>query len=244
MLLVVFDFDHTIIDQNSDLEINELFPSISDLKNAEKTSSQHECWTFRMQSMFDQLRKYNISDEDYRRTMKRIPMTEGFPSLIEFLSSLENCQLIIASDSNSFFIETILENHRLEKKFSKIFTNPARFDFEQNRLIVEPLGQKTCSTCPMNMCKKEIIENYRKTINDENLRILFIGDGHNDVCAAKSLGKNDFVFARAAYRMAKELDALIASNSNSFLPTLFQWKNGEQIERFIREKILQNSTSD
>jgi pyridoxal phosphate phosphatase PHOSPHO2 len=99
MFLVVFDFDHTIIDANSDIHVNNLFPSDEERVIAEKNCSQFRCWTDRMQEIFRQLHKFQIKETDYIQNMQEIPLTNGFSHLIEYLHSLPNSHLIIVSDS-------------------------------------------------------------------------------------------------------------------------------------------------
>ena len=232
MFLVVFDFDHTIIDANSDIYVRKLFPSDEERSRVEKICSQFDCWTDYMQEVFRQLHKCGIEKDDYIKNMNSISLTNGFSRLIKFLYSLPNSHLIIVSDSNIIFIETILKHNHLDHVFKDIFTNPAYFNQKNQCLIVEPYGQRTCSTCPLNMCKREIIDNYLRTKFSKSIPVLFIGDGQNDVCAAKNLKKGDLVCARSDYRMAKEL------GKTKLDADFFEWNNGEQIEEFIKENWL------
>lgn len=241
--LIVFDFDHTIIDENSDLHVRKLFPNEKLLVDAENDSSQFQCWTDRMQMIFRHLNRAKIQPEDYRLNMKQMKLTEGFHQLIDYLHSLSNTELIIISDSNLIFIETILENYRLEKNFREIFTNPSFFQSDTGCLIIEQYGQQTCSTCPSNMCKREIVQRYlqSKYNDDERPRVIFIGDGHNDVCAAKNLIKNDLICARQGFRMAKELKQYRDVEKKTIDAEFFEWKTGKDIEEFLREIWLKKS---
>jgi pyridoxal phosphate phosphatase PHOSPHO2 len=238
MFLVVFDFDHTIIDANSDIHVNKLFPSDEERLIVENNFPKFQCWTDRMQEIFHQLHKYNIKETDYIQNMKEIPLTNGFSHLIEYLYSIPNSHLIIVSDSNLVFINTILKHNHLDHVFKDIFTNPAYFNEDNQCLIIEQYGQQTCPTCPSNMCKREIIEKYLRTKFSEEIPVLFIGDGHNDVCAANNLKKGDLVCARTGYRMAKELKQQEELGMNKLQAEFFEWNDGKQIEDFIKENWL------
>ena len=234
MFLVVFDFDHTIADANTDIHVNKLFPSDEERLIAEKNCSQFHCWTDRMQEIFNQLHKHNIKEHDYIQNMQEIPLTNGFSHLIEYLYSLPNSNLIIASDSNLVFIDTILKHNHLDHAFKDIFTNPAYFNKENHRLIIEQYGQQTCPTCPINMCKREIIEKYLRGKFAKPIPVLFIGDGHNDVCAANNLKKGDLVCARSGYRMAKELKQQEELGTKKLEADFFEWNDGKQIEDLLK----------
>ncbi|UJR22846.1 hypothetical protein I4U23_025875 [Adineta vaga] len=238
MFLVVFDFDHTIVDDNSDVHVNKLFPSEEDRLNADKNRSQFDCWTDYMQDKFRQLQRFNITEDDYIQNMQEIPLTTDFSHLIKYLYSISNSHLIIISDSNLVFIEAILKHNQLDHMFKDIFTNPAYFNKDEQCLMIEQYGQQTCSTCPSNMCKREIIEKYMRTKFSEPIPILYIGDGHNDVCAANGLKKGDLVCARSGYRMAKELKQQEELGKHKLEADFFEWQNGKEIEDYIKEKWI------
>ena len=238
MFLVVFDFDHTIVDANSDIHVNKLFPSDEQRLIAEKNCSQFKCWTDRMQEIFRYLQKHQIKENDYAQNMQEMVLTNGFSHLIEYLHSLPNSHLIIASDSNLFFINTILKHNNLDQAFKDIFTNPAYFSQDEQCLIIQQYGQQTCSTCPSNMCKREIVERYLRSKFTEETPVIFIGDGHNDVCAAKYLKKGDLVCARSGYRMAKELKQEEELGTHKLQAEYFEWNDGKDIEDFIRKNWM------
>ncbi|CAF5104672.1 unnamed protein product, partial [Rotaria sp. Silwood1] len=144
----------------------------------------------------------------------------------------------IVSDSNPVFINTILKHYHLHHYFKDIFTNPAYYNKDDQCLIIEQYGQQTCSTCPSNMCKREIIEKYLRTKFSTSIPVLFIGDGHNDVCPANSLKKGDLVCARSGYRMAKELKQQEELYKKKLDANFFQWNDGKQIEDYIKDNWL------
>lgn len=65
------------------------------------------------------------------------------------------CDLKVASDSNQFYIKTILEHYEIYGCFSEIITNPAVVD--KGRLRIFPYHGSSaphgCDLCPSNLCK-------------------------------------------------------------------------------------------
>jgi 2-hydroxy-3-keto-5-methylthiopentenyl-1-phosphate phosphatase len=59
--------------------------------------------------------------------MTDIPVTDGMIELLKYCQD-QNYETIIISDSNSVFIDMILENAQLTKMVTKVFTNPAYFN--------------------------------------------------------------------------------------------------------------------
>ena len=74
------------------------------------------------------------------------------------MRNLFRCDLRIVSDSNYFFIETVLKHNGLMDCFSEINTNPTYVDAEGRLRIlqchdVNKFPSHGCTRCPPNMCK-------------------------------------------------------------------------------------------
>ncbi|MBS3907576.1 MAG: HAD family hydrolase [Syntrophaceae bacterium] len=91
----------------------------------------------------------------------------------------------IVSDGLDFYIRTLLETHRLSE--IPFYANAAHFRSDGGTDISFPHVSKECGLC--GVCKKQIVRNHRK----EYEKIIFIGDGLSDRCAAR---ESDFVFAK------------------------------------------------
>lgn len=91
---------------------------------------------------------------------------------------------------------------------SHVYTNPALVS-PQGQLLVTPHHTHPCKTCPVNMCKRIILQQHLQAMKDsagvQTMRVVYIGDGGNDLCPAQSLGPDDFVMARAGYALDKML---------------------------------------
>ena len=169
MPIAAFDFDHTIIDVNSDTYINKL---IDEKEESSKKKHKypahietHKCWTQRMNGVFDYLHSnYSITEADYRKCLGEIQVDESMKQLLRFLKQT-GYQLAIVSDANTFFIETILNANNINELFDlneNLFTNKASFD-KNGRLVVTQFNETynsdrqpfKCSTniCAENICK-------------------------------------------------------------------------------------------
>ena len=61
-------------------------------------------------------------------------------------------EILICSDANTVFIDSILHAHNLKQFFDNVFTNPAHFD-TQGRLNIGPLRRPW----PVNKCRKCLV---------------------------------------------------------------------------------------
>ncbi|XP_049798131.1 pyridoxal phosphate phosphatase PHOSPHO2-like [Schistocerca nitens] len=125
-ILVAFDFDHTIADQNTDIVVRDLLPREKITDDVTKLY-RSDGWTAYMQKIFFLLHENGITPETIEEAVKKIPVTAGVDKLLKFLHQTNN-EVIIISDSNSVFIRKWLEATCLNYTVQKVFTNPAHYD--------------------------------------------------------------------------------------------------------------------
>jgi len=222
----IFDFNQTLIDTNSDYYINKLigekierdqYPS-----EIEELYSKFD-WTTRMNAvieyMFD---SYGIETNLILECLREIRMEDSMINLLRLLRR-NNYELIILSDSNQIFIETVLRENHVNELFDKIYTNPSYLD-ESNKLKIIPFNQAfnfngdvfTCETkfCEKNMCKgtvlKKHLENVKSKLKPRESHIVYVGDGCNDFCPGLLLSEKDFYFVKKKH----PLDDLLQNYSN------------------------------
>lgn len=201
--LVAFDFDHTIVDDNTDTVVISLLDK-SLIPDSVKELYRSDGWTSYMQAIFDLLDTYNIDKKKILQTIADIPFVKGFDTLIRALKDELQYDIIIISDSNSCFIDTWLETHNLTNYFCKVFTNPAQF--VDNSLKIQMYHLQThCKLSTKNLCKGQILEDFIETQKNAGIiydRVAYVGDGTNDFCPVLKLKENDLACARENYKCA------------------------------------------
>lgn len=232
-ILVAFDFDHTIIDGNSDIHITHLCPSgvvPDDIK--EKFSING--WTHYMGAIFEYLHSNGIQEGDLKKSILELPLTEGMEELLQFLKN-ELFEVIIISDSNSVFIDYAIEKYDLRNIVDKVYTNPAKYD-DQGKLTIEFYHtQDWCNLSTENLCKGHILDEHVKNAKDhaEFSHILYIGDGSNDLCPALRLYENDYVFPRKQYSLWKKLKKIGCLDNEAtdleLKAKIVEWSTGKEV---------------
>lgn len=208
--LAVFDFDHTIIDDNSDTAVMKLidkskFPSeLFTLRNTKG-------WTAFMQEVFKILHQNNITEPQIYSLIKTLLEVDGIKLLITKLHDNFNYDVIIISDSNTYFINSWLQVNNLTSKVLNIFSNPAQFD-ESGLLNINMFHvQNVCKLSTRNLCKGMILEDF---INDQSNKgiiynkVVYVGDGYNDLCPILRLKKSDLACCRDNYKCAQLVKAI------------------------------------
>ncbi|KAL9350867.1 hypothetical protein Peur_058122 [Populus x canadensis] len=239
-IVVVFDFDKTIIDVDSDnWVIDEL--GFTDLFNQLLHTMP---WNSLMDRMMKEIHSHGKTIEDIAEVLRRIPIHPQVISAIKAAHAF-GCELRIVSDANMFFIETILNHLGLKDYFSEINTNPGFVD-EQERLRISPYHDFTqsshcCSLCPPNMCKGLIIERIQASISkDGSKKIIYLGDGAGDYCPSLKLTEADYVMPRKNFPVWD----LISENPLLVKAEIHEWINGAELERVLLQIIERISTDE
>ncbi|XP_057330572.1 pyridoxal phosphate phosphatase PHOSPHO2-like [Microplitis mediator] len=235
-LLMSFDFDHTVIDKNSDIVIRELLPN-EYTETIKKLYKSCDGWTMLMKNIFELLHSNKITKDEINDTINSIPAVQGFEEILKNLNS-NNCEVIIISDSNSVFIENWLKYRQLDHTVNKIFTNPAWFD-DKNLLNIKPYHEQNwCTLSEKNLCKGYILENYIKERTENGVsfeKIAYAGDGKNDLCPILKLSDKDIAFPRQDYPIIKLLND--PDTKNNVKAQVIPWKTGTDIWNALVNKI-------
>lgn len=230
--LFVFDFDETIINENSDtyiykaLKTNEI---PTEFKNPDYTNIN---WVDFMKKVFLYMKKENVAPKELKLVLENVPLTPGFDKLLNYLvKKQDSIESIIISNANNLFIEWILSKRGYDKLFRKIYTNPAFIN--DGMINISYYHSHNCEICPINMCKKEILLKHIR--ENQNKEIFFACDGLNDYCATTALKNQDILFCRKNYTLYNYIQKNQSINQIQGKKIHF-WENGFEILEEI-EKI-------
>lgn len=241
--LAVFDFDHTIINGNSDLEIMRLLEQ-KNIPQRVKELHKSDGWTVFMQAIFELLDKHGVKEDAIKDLITNLPAVPGMPELIKTLNEKFNCDIIIISDSNSYFIDSWIDANNLKDNILKTFTNPAHFENHLLKIKMYHL-QNSCKLSTKNLCKGQIMEDFvqDQLKNGSSYdRVLYFGDGLNDFCPILRLKENDLACVRKNYKcvglVKKALDGQYKDDdgvSRVVLSHVFIWENAFEIIDYMQK---------
>ncbi|KAK6912806.1 Phosphatase PHOSPHO-type [Dillenia turbinata] len=226
-MVVVFDFDFTIIDCDSDDWVVEKM-GLTDLFN-ELKSNPTLSWYSMMDRMIIELNSEGKTMEEIAGCLKQVPLHPQLMSAIKSAHAF-GCDLRIISDANTFFIETILENHGLLECFNEINTNPWFID-QEGRFRLLPChdfinSSHGCNLCPPNLCKGKLLERIRTSVSEEGKkRFIYVGDGKNDFCPSLRLHESDLLMPRRGFALWD----IICNNTVPIKAKIYNWINGEEL---------------
>lgn len=237
--LAVFDFDHTIVDDNSDIVVRKLLRN-DQIPEKVRTMYRRNGWTAYMQEIFHLLHKNNIGEREIRNAVIKIPAVSHIPNLIKTLGDKLNFDIIVISDSNSIFINDWLANQSLSKYVAKVFTNPAQYDKHGLLKIKMYHVQKECSLSTINLCKGKIMQDYVEAQGKVGVkydRIVYVGDGKNDFCPIIRLQQGDLACVRVGYPCVDLVKKNLTEEAEHKVTSkVCIWNTGEDILRALEEK--------
>uniref|UniRef100_A0AAY4E3C1 Phosphatase n=1 Tax=Denticeps clupeoides TaxID=299321 RepID=A0AAY4E3C1_9TELE len=229
--LVVFDFDHTLVDDNSDTWVVRSTPD-KRLPDWLTSSYENGRWTEYMGRVLAYIGDQAIGPDSLREVMETIPFTDGMVELLTFIAEHKrDLDCIIISDSNSMFIEWILGAAGVQAAVDEVFTNPASID-GRGYMVVRCCHSHDCSRCPVNLCKKKALQDFTDSQGERGVRYqrrCYVGDGRNDLCPVECLSEDDVAMPRKGYALERLLSKVAAEDGASFRPRVVGWTSGKEI---------------
>ena len=196
--LLVWDFDWSLIDENSDTYVIErLDHSGRTWRAAQDLMDKGTMgWTELMDWCLGKLHEAGHGPDAIAGVLKTAPIKSGALSAVSTANTAGAEQRIL-SDANTIYIQTILDEHGLAGAFRQVVTNPAAYD-AGGRLRVRP-HQRTgrahgCPLCPPNLCKGAVLTRWIDDLRPA--RCVYVGDGSGDYCPAARLRTGDVLLAR------------------------------------------------
>ncbi|KAF8977823.1 hypothetical protein BGZ46_007100 [Entomortierella lignicola] len=229
--LIVFDFDWTLIEADSDVWVIQNLGA-GDIAKQQEDLHEKVQWTDLQDMLLGKLHECGVTRQDIEKSLQGIPFTPEMITALQLMKS-QGAELCIISDANTFYIDTILKTHGLDHLFSKIITNPAHFDDQGRLRVVRFHGlDKEPHGCPLpchpNLCKGRELQKLIDTkVWDQ---VIYMGDSTNDFCPSTRLlsssnGREDIILARANLLLEKK----IKENPELIKANVIYWESPKDV---------------
>ncbi|GAA5857791.1 hypothetical protein JCM8547_005983 [Rhodosporidiobolus lusitaniae] len=240
---VISDFDWSACDQDTDRYVFEvLAPHLRTSLRASKGKVQ---WTDSCAEHLRKLHAEGFRQKDIEHAMQICPFHPAMTRMIKSIkaSSSPLVNYVILSNSNTFYIDTILKHNGIDQTVDEVITNPASFNEEGVLVLkrrVDPSGpQHTCKVgCSPNMCKGDELEAWMERNGgwDAFDQVIYVGDGGNDLCPVLHLRPQDVVLARSYRELFRRLED--KTGKTDVKCQVVHWGGAWEVEQFML-KVLE-----
>jgi len=210
--LVVFDFDWSMADQDTDRFIFEVLAP--EIRREMKNSQSEMEWTDIVAMALRKAHAKGITREQIEGALRVLPIHPAMIRGVTELKAKGDTTFLCISNANNVFISTILEARGLTGLFDDVITNPAHWEenglLSLSRRIPADAPQHHCPVgCSPNMCKGNELDKWltgRGQTLDSYKRILFVGDGSNDFCPMIRMRSQDWGLCRTFGSLKKRVE--------------------------------------
>ncbi|KAI1794080.1 phosphatase phospho-type [Ganoderma leucocontextum] len=232
--LIVFDFDWSLADQDSDRWVLEVLAP--KLRKKMKDLQKDVQWTDLVAITLKDLHELGGTREQIEEALRIMPFHPAMVRGVSALKSRAKTTFFCLSNANIIYITTILKAKGLDDLFDEIVTNPAEWDESgllKLRRKIDPVGpQHSCQVgCSPNMCKGDELEAFLKKHQPEFDRVIYVGDGANDFCPVLRMRKQDVVFCRryrGLYNLIREYE-----EEGRLHPRVEYWTGAWEVEALL-----------
>ncbi|XP_030077523.1 phosphoethanolamine/phosphocholine phosphatase [Microcaecilia unicolor] len=237
--LLIFDFDETLVNENSDESVVRAAPS-QELPESLRRTFEEGFYNQYMQRIFEYLGDSGVRIQDLKAVYEALPLSPYMQQLLHYLSlNLDRFEIILISDANTFGIESTLRAAGFFSLFRRIFSNPSASD-KRGYLSLAPYHSHSCPQCPTNMCKRKILSEYLAERAQQGIsfqKLLYIGDGANDFCPSTLLSPMDVAFPRKTYPMHRKIQETEEKQPGTFNAQVVPWESAEVILQYLQSLL-------
>eukprot|EP00802_Teleaulax_amphioxeia_P026697 Tamp_27836.p1 GENE.Tamp_27836~~Tamp_27836.p1 ORF type:complete len:277 (-),score=58.51 Tamp_27836:7-798(-) len=241
--LVVLDFDWTVINCNSDVDILKHFTDDWAQCSARlDESGASGAWTEGMDREMGLLHEHGCTVQQLEEFLMSIKIERELSDALK-LASTRDAAVYILSDANTWFIDAILRANGLRDDIKCVCSNPVVFE-ECGRVRVRPFHttpHPEGSSSPPNLCKGRVMDGWLRTVRDGG-KVVYAGDGEGDFEGAMRVPAGGVILARSGWSLHKRLQAA-ADQGQGPAAEVRTWETQVQLAALLLE-VLDISTAD
>ena len=233
--LIVFDFDQTITDKDSEFSAIEYFiPEF--YKENEHDLYNKKDWLSFNNLIYTKLKENGFNWEIIKKWYEDLKLSPKMEELFKFiLEHQNNIDSVICTGNNIIVVDTFLKKNKLDNIIKYKICNNSELD-NDNILKITYLNEKyeNCKDCKPFLCKSLAIDNFFEKHKRESYnKVIFIGDGKNDFCFSKHLNEKDILFPRNGFSLYRIL--FNENKKNMIKAEIHPWENGTQIVNILQK---------
>ena len=236
-ILLIFDFDQTIMDKDTIYEQANIALSQEDYHKIMEIDKIDYYDAFNY--YFKRVKDIGLTLKNINSILEKLEFSPKMKDLFNYLrKNKSKYEMIILSGDYDYSVNHILKYHGFLELFDDLILIKSIIQDEKSeRLIFIPKDQfpHKCNLCISSQCKGLELKKYLDENREKQYsKLIFICDGGNDYCPCKKiLKKGDIVFPRVDYGLYKKLfeQKLI----NELECNVNPWKSADEIITKLEE---------
>ena len=235
-ILLVFDFDNTITDSTSTYILRKEFLTYEEYEENRIAHETGNDWIKYTNDYLKLFKKHGVTLEKINKVLQTVNLADGMKNLFDFIrQNKSKYDVILLTSTFNYVIEYLLKFHKIFDLFTEIFCVKSEIGKPEDDQIIYVYERKkhNCKDCGPCGCKNfdynEYCENHDM---NQYLKTIFICDGKNDFCLAKTLKKNDVIFERKNYDLYQKL--LDKRYRYEISGEVIDWTSGNDIINYLK----------
>jgi pyridoxal phosphate phosphatase PHOSPHO2 len=239
-LLLLFDFDNTIIDGTSTYILRKEFLTDEEFRINKLLHETDKNWIKYDNEYLKLFKQHGVTLEKMEKVLdEKAKLTEGMQNLFDFIKENKvKFDLVLLTSTFEYVIHYLLKHFKIFDLFTELYCEKSEMGKPgDDQLIYIVMRKKhNCKDCGPSSCKNSNFEEYCENHDmSQYSKTLFVCDGKNDLCLAKHLKKNDAVFVRKGHGLHEYL--FNKGNRNDISGEVIEWSSGKEIVEYLKKII-------
>ena len=189
-ILLIFDFDETIVDKDSEYE--QAYMTLSKEEAEKIVEMDDNDYYDAFNYFFKKMKEIGLTLKDVNSNLEKLELSPKMKELFNYLQKNKSkYEIIILSGDIDYTIKHVLKYHGIFDLFDDFILNKAIIQDEKSEsLLFVPRDQfpHSCDLCISSQCKGLELKKYLAKHKDKkSSKIIFICDGGNDFCPSKKI---------------------------------------------------------
>mmetsp|Transcript_4756 Transcript_4756/g.9959 ORF Transcript_4756/g.9959 Transcript_4756/m.9959 type:complete len:263 (-) Transcript_4756:70-858(-) len=261
MKLVLWDFDWSLINENSDYYVVQELGDPHTIEMQKNYDRHAKTFTVLMREVFnDMCIRLGRTQEDFEKCLSKIPVFDENLGVIKSLHAHGVVQEVV-SDANAYLIDTVLKSYNVRGAISTIRSHRAEWIEDEgsngaeclyvSQLHGEDQPAHNCDVCPRHLCKGVVVQKslesaQQREDSDCISHIAYVGDGYGDFCALRQIlryaQEKKGVKIALCIRKGYPLEKVVQQKAQLLPPRAdrhFQfWENGRELSSILSNHVL------
>ena len=229
--LLIFDFDQTIVDQDSEVELLNLIFSKELYDQIMKEIYNYDFFEG-FNYYFRIMKDMGLTLKDIDSNLEKLELSPKMVDLFDYLKkNKKKYEIVILSSCIDYSIKKVLKHYGFSDLIDDYLCTKAYIEEEKsNKLLYVPKNQfpHSCKICSPSQCKSVELEKFLNKKYKKYEKLLFVCDGENDFCPSKKvLKEGDIVFPRVEHNLINKLKE--KKFRDQIICKVHPWKTADEI---------------